>query len=117
MDPNLPWERPGSLNAGTNMELESQMKMLGLDAMEKGAAPRNRMPWLVVFSFSQDELGSLPERLDGPSSIFRNTSNGAIKHVKQSCTMMVNISVADLWKLSSDVIAPVTSRLSPASMA
>lgn len=116
-DPHLPWERLGSPKAGTNEELKAQMKMLALKANAKGAAPRNRVPWLVIFSFSQDELRLPPEHLDGPSSIFRNTSHGVLKPVKQSTTMTVNMSIADLWKLSSDVTTPVTSRLGPASIA
>ncbi|CAG1992344.1 unnamed protein product [Fusarium graminearum] len=116
-DPHLPWERLGSPTAGTNMELKAQIKMLALNGTDRSAAPRNRVPWLVILSFSQDELRLPPEHLDGSSSIFRNTSDGVMKPVKQSSTMTVNMSIADLWKLSSDVTTPITSSLGPASMA
>ncbi|KAM0229922.1 hypothetical protein ACHAPO_009644 [Fusarium lateritium] len=116
-DPHLPWERLGSPKAGTNKELKAQMKMLALNPTSQGAPPRNRVPWLVIFSFSQDELRLPPEHLDGSGSIFRNTSSGVIKPVKQSSTMAVSMSIADLWKLTSEVTTPVTPRLGPDSMA
>ncbi|KAF2144839.1 uncharacterized protein K452DRAFT_131062 [Aplosporella prunicola CBS 121167] len=96
-DPHLPWERLGSPKAGTNAELKAKMKL--------GAEPvRNRVPWLVVFSFSQDELRVPPEDLE---SIFHKTG------VKQSSTMTVNMSIEDLWNLSNDVTTPVTDNLGP----
>ncbi|KAJ8129839.1 hypothetical protein O1611_g3791 [Lasiodiplodia mahajangana] len=113
-DPHLPWERLGSPSQGTNFEL--RMKMKALAAGAAGDAVRNRVPWLVMFSFSQDELRLLPEDLDGPNSIFRNTSDGVTKPVKQSATMTVNTSIDDLWKLTSDVTTPVTANLGPDSM-
>lgn len=119
-DPHLPWERLGSPKGGTNKELKAQMSRLALGATETGVKatdiPRNRVPWLVVFSFAQDELRLPPEDLDGTSSIFRNTSDGVIKPVKQLSTMTVNMSIADLWKLSPDVTTPVTDKLGPPSM-
>ncbi|KAF4456302.1 hypothetical protein F53441_1547 [Fusarium austroafricanum] len=116
-DPHLPWERLGSPKGGTNKELKTQMKRLALGAIDKASnVPRNRVPWLVMFSFAQDELRLPPEDLDGSSSIFRNTSDGVLKPVKQSSTMTVNMSIDDLWKLSSDVTTPVTDKLGPSSM-
>ncbi|KAI1186325.1 hypothetical protein F5B17DRAFT_454606 [Nemania serpens] len=113
-DPHLPWERLGSPNQGTNFELRMRMKALSEGA--KGNPVRNRVPWLVVFSFSQDELRLSPEDLNGPNSIFRNTSDGVVKPVKQSATMTVNTSIDDLWKLTTDVTTPVTANLGPDSM-
>ncbi|KAI0118163.1 hypothetical protein GGR51DRAFT_498337 [Nemania sp. FL0031] len=113
-DPHLPWERLGSPSQGTNFEL--RMKMKALAAGAEGDPVRNRVPWLVIFSFSQDELRLLPEDLDGPTSIFRNTSDGITKPVKQSATMTVNTSIDDLWKLTSDVTTPVTASLGPDTM-
>lgn len=114
-DPHLPWERLGSPKSGTNKELKMQMKAFALGA--KGASvPRNRVPWLVMLSFAQDELRLPPEDLLPTSGIFRNTSDGVIKPVKQSSTMTVNMGIADLWKLSSDVTTPVTAKLGPESM-
>ncbi|KAJ3545141.1 hypothetical protein NM208_g2662 [Fusarium decemcellulare] len=119
-NPHLPWERLGSPKGGTNKQLKAQIKRLALGATDTGAKasniPRNRVPWLVVFAFAQDELRLPPEDLGGSNSIFRNTSDGVIKPVKQSSTMTVNMSIADLWKLSPDITTPVTDRLGPSSM-
>ncbi|PHH75716.1 hypothetical protein CDD82_4311 [Ophiocordyceps australis] len=106
-DPHLPWERLGSPKEGTNKELKAHMKLVA-QARSDAKAPRNRVPWLVILSFSQDELRLPPEDLD---SIFKGTSSGVIKPVKQSSTMTVNMSIADLWKLTSDVVTPVTQNL------
>lgn len=111
-DPHLPWERLGSPKAGTNKQLKMQMKSFALGAKD-ASVPRNRVPWLVMFAFAQDELRLPPEDLDG---IFRTTSQGVIKPVKQSSTMTVNMGIEDLWKLSSDVTTPVTAKLGPESM-
>ncbi|KAI1819363.1 hypothetical protein F4861DRAFT_527236 [Xylaria intraflava] len=113
-DPHLPWERLGSPSQGTNFELRTRMRALAAGA--KGDPVRNRVPWLVMFSFSQDELRLPPEDLDGPSSIFRNTTDGVTKPVKQSATMTVNTSIEDLWNLTSDVTTPVIPNLGPPSM-
>ncbi|KIL90133.1 hypothetical protein FAVG1_06872 [Fusarium avenaceum] len=116
-DPHLPWERLGSPKSGTNTELKAQMKMAALRAIEAGAkasdVPRNRVPWLVLLAFAQDELRLPPEDL---TSIFRSASEGVIKPVKQSSTMTVNMSIADLWKLTPDVTTPISANLGPASM-
>ncbi|KAI1634232.1 hypothetical protein F4809DRAFT_537751 [Biscogniauxia mediterranea] len=115
-DPHLPWERLGSPKGGTNKELKAQMKRLALGATDTGAKassiPRNRVPWLVMFAFAQDELRLPPEDLDG---IFQKTSDAVPKPVTQSSTMTVNMSIEDLWKLSSNVITPVTDKLVPSS--
>ncbi|KAH7254382.1 uncharacterized protein BKA55DRAFT_727681 [Fusarium redolens] len=116
-DPHLPWERLGSPKGGTNKELKAQMKRLALGTADKASSiPRNRVPWLVMLAFAQNELRLPPEDLDGASSIFSNTSDGVLKPVKQSSTMTVNMSIDDLWKLKSDVTTPVTDRLGPSSM-
>lgn len=116
-DPHLPWERLGSPKKGTNKALKTQMKRVAMGAADKASSiPRNRVPWLVMLAFAQDELRLPPGNLDGPSSIFSNTSNGVLKPVKQSSTMTVNMSIDDLWKLKSDVTTPVTDRLGPPSM-
>ncbi|KAF4963306.1 hypothetical protein FSARC_8674 [Fusarium sarcochroum] len=119
-DPHLPWERLGSPRGGSNRELKAKMRSLALGATNIGAKasgiPRNRVPWLVMFSFAQDELRLSPEDLTGSRNIFINTSDGVLKPVKQSSTMTVNMSISDLWKLSSDVTTPVTERLGPSSM-
>lgn len=108
-DPHLPWERLGSEKEGTNAELKEKIRMLSVDA--GGEQVRNRVPWLVVFSFSQDELRLSPEDLNDSTGIFHKTSVGVAKPVKQSPTMTVNMSVTDLWALTSDVVTPVTRNL------
>ncbi|KAI1277738.1 hypothetical protein F5Y07DRAFT_407274 [Xylaria sp. FL0933] len=110
-DPHLPWERFGSPRQGTNMELRRKMQALSAKGVtESSEIPRNRVPWLIILSFSQDELRLPPEDLDGTSSIFRNiTSSGLVRPVKQSGTLTVNMSVGDLWNLTPDVTTPVTS--------
>ncbi|CVL11184.1 hypothetical protein FPRO06_10018 [Fusarium proliferatum] len=115
-DPHLPWERLGSPKGGTNKALKAQMKRVAFGSEKASSIPRNRVPWLVMLAFAQDELRLPPEDLDGPGSLFSNTSDGILKPVKQSSTMTVNMSIDDLWKLKSDVTTPVTSRLGPASM-
>nr|RBQ94706.1 hypothetical protein FVER53263_07741 [Fusarium verticillioides] len=115
-DPHLPWERLGSPKGGSNKALKAQMKRVALGAEKATSIPRNRVPWLVVLAFAQDELRLPPEDLDGAGSLFSNTSDGVLKPVKQSSTMTVNMSIDDLWKLKSDVTSPVTSSLGPAPM-
>ncbi len=111
-DPHLPWERYGSPKS--NIDAVAAIATTGTQ-------PRNRVPWLVVFSFSQDELKLPPEDMDGPNSIFSKTGPGVIKPVKQSSTMTVDLSVEDLWKMapkdSPDVTTPITAKLGePESM-
>ncbi|KAM0513228.1 hypothetical protein ACHAPE_008076 [Trichoderma viride] len=110
-DPHLPWERLGSPKQGTNAELRDKVRLMALGSGEP--AVRNRVPWLGLLSFDQSELRLPPEDLD---KIFSETSAGVMKPVKHSSTMTVNMSIADLWKLSSDVITPVTSDLGPDTM-
>ncbi|KAL6823366.1 hypothetical protein V8C40DRAFT_280067 [Trichoderma camerunense] len=111
-DPHLPWERLGSPKQGTNAELREKVRLMALGSEEKPV--RNRVPWLVVLAFDQSELRMPPEDLD---KIFSATSDCVIKPVKQSSTMTVNMSIADLWKLpTSDVITPVTPDLGPDTM-
>ncbi|RYP41835.1 hypothetical protein DL767_000736 [Monosporascus sp. MG133] len=107
-DPHLPWERYGSSKPNSDAAATSA-------AAKSDKPPRNRVPWLVVFSFSQDELRLPPEDLDGPNNIFRNTSAGVAKPVKQSSTMAVNMSIEDLWVVapdkSHDVTTPIATKL------
>ncbi|KAK5996414.1 hypothetical protein PT974_01748 [Cladobotryum mycophilum] len=113
-DPHLPWERLGSPKAGTNFDLRQKVASI---AAGSGEGPvRNRVPWLAIFSFSQDELRLPPEDLNDPTSIFQTTSAGVIKPVKQSSTMTVNMSIADLWQLKDTVASPVTPDLGPDTM-
>ncbi|KAI0890541.1 uncharacterized protein GGS22DRAFT_151187 [Annulohypoxylon maeteangense] len=112
-DPHLPWERLGSPSEGTNTQLKSRIRTM--TANGEANPVRNRVPWLVIFSFSQDELRLPPEDLDANTGIFRDTSAGVIKPIKQSSTMTINMSVDDLWKLDN-VAYPVTRELVPSGM-
>ncbi len=100
-DPHLPWERLGSPKADVS-----------------GKRPRNQVPWLVLFSFTQDELMLPPEHLNGPDSIFAATSSGVIKPVRQTSTLTVNMSISDLWATtkSGAVTTPITDQLGPDGM-
>ncbi|KOS19909.1 hypothetical protein ESCO_005595 [Escovopsis weberi] len=106
-DPHLPWERLGSPSSGTNAQLRAKVRL------NAAAKDRNRVPWLVMFSFSQDELRLSPDNL---VNFFKDTSSGVIKPVVQTPTMTVNMSIEDLWKLSADVTTPVTKDLGPEPM-
>jgi hypothetical protein len=88
-DPHLPWERSGSPQSD------------GADA-----STRTRVPWLVLFSFTQDELMLPSTHLNGPNSIFGATSPSLIKPVKQSPTLSINMSIADLLA-TSKITTPV----------
>ncbi|KAK3369574.1 hypothetical protein B0T24DRAFT_580592 [Lasiosphaeria ovina] len=101
-DPHLPWERLGSPKAEAS----------------RPARPRNQVPWLVLFSFTQNELMLPPEDLNGPNTIFSGTTAGVIKPVKQSTTLTVSMSIADLWNTTkSGVVAtPITDQLGPDGM-
>ncbi|KAF5639339.1 hypothetical protein F52700_4191 [Fusarium sp. NRRL 52700] len=115
-DPHLPWERLGSPKGGSNKALKTQMKRVALGEEKASSIPRNRVPWLVMLAFAQDELRLPPEDLDGPDSLFSNTTDGVLKPVKQSSTMTVNMSIDDLWKLNPAVKTPITSSLGPPSI-
>lgn len=91
-DPHLPWERLGSPKAGVHQK------------------DRNRVPWLALFSFTQDELRLAPEVLDGEKSIFKKTSDQLAKPVKQTSTLAVNMTVGDL-RDTTDIDTPVTSNI------
>lgn len=90
-DPHLPWERLGDPNAPMD---------------------RNMVPWLALFSFTQDELRLPPSALDPKTGIFSKTSDQLQKPVKQTPTMAVNMTVSDLWA-TNDTTTPVTSNLGP----
>ncbi|KAK4136042.1 hypothetical protein BT67DRAFT_417956 [Trichocladium antarcticum] len=83
-DPHLPWERRGSPED---------------DCRGDG---RNRVPWLVLFTFAQDELRLAPDSLGGTA-------------VKQTPTLAVTMTVGDMWNLgaSARVATPITEELGP----
>ncbi|MCJ1344692.1 hypothetical protein MMC31_002895 [Peltigera leucophlebia] len=91
-DPHLPWERLGSPKLKDNKD------------------DRNRVPWLALLSFTQDELRLGPEVLDGETSIFKNTSAQLSKPVRQTSVLAVNMSVGDLLA-TTDIVTPVTPNL------
>lgn len=72
-DPTLPWERvASSITSGPDYA-------------------KNKVPWLVVLLFTQDELRLSSQAL---STIFQNTSLGT--NVTQSETLSVNMKVAEI---------------------
>jgi len=81
-DNTFPWERVGSNKAEKMPNSEDYYV-------------RNRVPWLAVLVFTQDELLLPQSALSGPNSIFQDISDfkdGA----KQSPTYAINMSVTDL---------------------
>ncbi|THC91742.1 hypothetical protein EYZ11_008793 [Aspergillus tanneri] len=92
-DPHLPWERRGSPKTPEHL------------------GDRNRVPWLAVFSFTQDELKLSAEAL---ASMFQKTSDQLQKPVKQSSTLAINMTVADLCA-TTDMVTPV-SNLQPSTI-
>jgi hypothetical protein len=69
-DPHLPWERRGS----------PKNNALG--------DKRNKVPWLALFTFTQDELKLAPDALGG-------------FQFKQTPTLAVNMTVKDLWSINT----------------
>lgn len=92
-DPHLPWER----------------------RIEEGdAARRERMPWLALLVFSQDELQLSDEVLGGSNSPFAVTSlakdaDGKPATIKQSPEFALNLSGPDIAALNGQgsIISPI----------
>lgn len=97
-DPHLPWERQDRPKSETSNELA-----------------RNRVPWLALFFFTQDELMLPPDDLNGTISIFGGTSPGFIKPTTQSSTFSLSMSIADLWA-TKNIVTPITADLGPESI-
>ncbi|KAL7276583.1 hypothetical protein RUND412_000425 [Rhizina undulata] len=85
-DPHLPWERIGSKK----------------DAPDKA---RNRVPWLALLVFTQDELRLQDAFLNGNDSIFQKTKD-LKKPVTQSTTLAINMKISDLW-LTTNQTTPI----------
>ncbi|KAK3944840.1 hypothetical protein QBC46DRAFT_304285 [Diplogelasinospora grovesii] len=86
-DPHLPWERRGSPKD---------------DHQED---KRNKVPWLVLFTFTQDELKLAPDALGGIG-------------FKQTPTLAVTMTVGDLWNATTaaSIATPITKDLGPESI-
>ncbi|KAK4152312.1 hypothetical protein C8A00DRAFT_44616 [Chaetomidium leptoderma] len=69
-DPHLPWERRGSPKDDSRGD------------------KRNKVPWLALFTFTQDELRLAPDALGG-------------FQFKQTPTMAVNMTVGELWSITT----------------
>ncbi|KAK4142993.1 uncharacterized protein C8A04DRAFT_37864 [Dichotomopilus funicola] len=86
-DPHLPWERRGSPKD------------------DHRGDKRNKVPWLMLFSFTQEELKLAPDAFGGSTE------------VKQTPTGAVNMTVGDLWDITgsaaSGVTTPITKELGP----
>lgn len=78
-DPHLPWERLGSPKA------------------EAAEDDRNKVPWLALLTFTQDELRLQPGALPGLEP-------------KQTAALAVNMTVNSLWGIEN-VATPVTAAL------
>lgn len=89
-DPHLPWERRGSPKS------------------EENKTDRNRVPWLALLSFKQDELRLGPEVLGGETSIFKETSAQLVKPVNQTSVLAVNMTIEDLLA-TTDIATPITN--------
>jgi hypothetical protein len=86
-DEHLPWERAASKKVEPTPE-------------------RNRVPWLALFVFTQDELRLLPSELKGPSKIFPSEQT-------QSTTLSVNMTITDLWTMvdKDRVLTPIQDNI------
>lgn len=80
MDPHLPWERTAS-------------KQSPLPEDHK----RNKVPWLAVVVFTQEELQLGAPLLDQNTGIFRETQDMKWP-VVQDTTLAVNMTIGNIWK-------------------
>ncbi|KAJ6126032.1 hypothetical protein N7471_010525 [Penicillium samsonianum] len=87
-DPHLPWERRGSPKTGEDK------------------FDRNRVPWLALFSFTQDGLSLAPDVLHGENSIFPQRAEHLAQPLQHMSTLAVNMTIEDLSR-SADIASPV----------
>ncbi|KAH0538455.1 hypothetical protein FGG08_004953 [Glutinoglossum americanum] len=96
-DPTLPWERIGSWEAERKKHPPEDIDYR-----------KNRVPWLAVLSFTEEELRLAPSDLAGDTSLFKGTVNFKDK-AQQSTTLSINMPVTDLRLVdTSRVATPVT---------
>ncbi|KAL1615422.1 hypothetical protein SLS56_011825 [Neofusicoccum ribis] len=95
-DPHLPWARSASHKPD-----ESSPDW-----------HRNRVPWLALLVFTADELALSADQLDGPGSLFSQTT--LKRPVSQTQTQAVTMKAVDLPNLAS-TISPVGATLSGVS--
>lgn len=88
-DPHLPWER------------------LGSPKDPRKHTDRNRVPWLALLVFTQDELRLPASDIDGDKNIFAKTSGRLVKPVKQTSTFAVHMSLSDLLATNDNAIFPI----------
>jgi hypothetical protein len=96
-DPTLPWERIGSLKADDLKPKEPNYD---------DYFGRNRVPWLVVLVFSQDELQLGKNDLDKDQGNFRYIDEFKTAGAKQSPTYAVNMAMKDVG-LIKDCVTPI----------
>ena len=89
-DPHLPWER------------------LAAPPAPEDVPERNRVPWLALFAFTEDELRLAPDVLNGSPNIFSSTSIALQKPVKQTDTLAVNMTVSDALAVT-DTASPFST--------
>ncbi|MCJ1355362.1 MAG: hypothetical protein MMC33_005353 [Icmadophila ericetorum] len=82
-DPHLPWERPAT-------------------ASDEPDPERNRVPWLALLVFTQDELRLLSTQLGGPNKIFASDKT-------QSSLLSISMTITELLALAKTnaVVTPV----------
>ncbi|PLN77509.1 hypothetical protein BDW42DRAFT_196489 [Aspergillus taichungensis] len=84
-DPHLPWERLGSPKAGEH------------------ETDRNRVPWLALLVFTQEELRLSTQQLNGPDSAFSSVTKTK-RPIKQTASLSVRLALDDLSQISRDKI-------------
>ncbi|KAB8211871.1 hypothetical protein BDV34DRAFT_219087 [Aspergillus parasiticus] len=82
-DPHLPWERQGTLKGIPDSK-------------------RNKVPWLALILFTQDELRLPIEDRDGADSIFPSLP----KPVQQTSRHAIRMSLKDLYS-TKHIVAPI----------
>jgi predicted outer membrane repeat protein len=83
-DPHLPWDRIAS----------------ALPDLHSPDWMRNQVPWLALLVFTADELTLNATQLNGPGSLFANTSLGS-GGVIQAQTCTINVPITDVPKILS----------------
>lgn len=87
-DPLLPWERIGS--PSENQQSTSSDEQ------------RNRVPWLALLTFTQDEVRIPSAQLAGDGRIFASDQ-------VQSTTMSINMTINDLWNAKAGtIVTPIS---------
>jgi hypothetical protein len=88
-DPLLPWERIGSPSENSHPSPPDEEQ-------------RNRVPWLALLTFTQDEVRLPTAQLAGDGRTFPSDQ-------VQSTTMAINMTINDLWNAKAGtVVTPIS---------